>query len=199
MADLDLICNNPKCRKRLTNIAWITSCSHAFCSKDADISFLNNNLDDIECPACQTPLPDKHDIVKAELNPTEKFKSMVLAGLRPEIIMDITNRALTFWQYQIFQEVEYQKSLLKQCNIKLSQLEENYETQINRLKNDLLKERKNKEAKPQPEENATFQRKKYSLGPQVLDDFAPQPDEKLNWNAQNFGKGKYKNKIQIAI
>ncbi|KAJ9581944.1 hypothetical protein L9F63_003697 [Diploptera punctata] len=145
MADIDLNCNNAKCRKRLTNIAWITSCSHAFCDKDAEVSFLNNSQDDIVCPACKTSLPEKHDVVQADLKPTEKFKSMVLAGLRPDIIMDIANRALTFWQYQMYQELEYQKSFLKQCGNKISRIEENCENQITKLKNDLQKERRNNE------------------------------------------------------
>ena len=76
MADTHLICNNPKCRKRLTNAAWISSCSHVFCDEDANNTFLNNSQDDIVCPACKTSLPDKHDIVRADLNPSEKFKSV---------------------------------------------------------------------------------------------------------------------------
>jgi len=75
MANMDLFCNNQKCRKRLTVSAWITSCSHAFCDEEADQAFLSKQ-DNIICPACNTHLPEKHDIVKADLNPPDKFKSV---------------------------------------------------------------------------------------------------------------------------
>jgi E3 ubiquitin-protein ligase CCNP1IP1 len=75
MADMDLVCNNKRCRKRLTASAWITSCSHAFCDEDADQTFLSTE-DNIICPACKTHLPEKHDIIKVDLNPPDKFKSV---------------------------------------------------------------------------------------------------------------------------
>jgi E3 ubiquitin-protein ligase CCNP1IP1 len=75
MADMDLFCNNKKCRKRLTTCAWITSCSHAFCDEDADHAFFSTESN-ITCPACSSHLPEKHDIVKVDLNPPDKFKSV---------------------------------------------------------------------------------------------------------------------------
>lgn len=38
---------------------------------------------------------------------------MVLAGLNPEKVLDIANRALTFWTYQIYQERLYRDSAIK--------------------------------------------------------------------------------------
>jgi RPA family protein len=72
---------------------------------------------------------------------------MVLAGLRPEIVMDVTNRALTFWHYQMYQELQYQKALNKRSCDNLTQAEDIYTTEIMKLKAILQKERRNKESK----------------------------------------------------
>ncbi|XP_069674428.1 E3 ubiquitin-protein ligase CCNB1IP1-like isoform X2 [Periplaneta americana] len=70
---------------------------------------------------------------------------MVLCGLRPEIIIDITNRALTFWQYQMCQELQYQKALVKKTNDNFNVAEEEYENQIMKLKTELQVSRRNQE------------------------------------------------------
>ena len=84
-----------------------------------------------------TELPNKFDVVRVDLQPSEQYKSvrpvvhtasdgklgrglgtrlhittlhvhshtcthkMVLAGLRPEVIMEICSRAVSFWTYQV--------------------------------------------------------------------------------------------------
>ncbi|KAG0737717.1 hypothetical protein G6F23_010172 [Rhizopus arrhizus] len=55
------------------------------------------------------------DIVLSQLNPTERYKSSVLAGLKPEVILDISGRAIAFYEYQLSQELCF-KSIL-QSNI----------------------------------------------------------------------------------
>jgi E3 ubiquitin-protein ligase CCNP1IP1 len=72
---------------------------------------------------------------------------MVLAGLRPEIVMDVTNLALTFWQYQMCQELQYQKALNKSYCDSLTQAEETYTTEIMKLNSRLQMEKRNREGK----------------------------------------------------
>jgi E3 ubiquitin-protein ligase CCNP1IP1 len=36
-------------------------------------------------------------IVYTDLNPSEDYKSSVLAALKPDMILDIASRALSFW------------------------------------------------------------------------------------------------------
>lgn len=57
-----------------------------------------------KCLVCDHALSGKLDIVRVDLNPSEAYKSMVLCGLHPEIIMDICSRALNFWIFQNRQE-----------------------------------------------------------------------------------------------
>jgi E3 ubiquitin-protein ligase CCNP1IP1 len=61
-----------------------------------------------------------------DLQPTDEWKSMVIAGLAPETIMDICNRSLNFWIYQTCQEQCYQESVIQDLQSKLW----NYEKQL---------------------------------------------------------------------
>ena len=57
-------------------------------------------------------LPNPDDVVVTNLNPTEDYKTSVLSGLSPNVIMECAGRALSFWAYQTTQEmfVHYLKS-----------------------------------------------------------------------------------------
>lgn len=129
----ELVCNHKKCRKRVEAYAWITSCSHIFCDEDGVREFKNNAT----CPACSTDLSDKLDIIRIEVNPSEKYKSMVLAGKRPEIIMEICSRAMSFWSYQIHQERVYQEYVGAKAKERAAQLEQYYEQVISRTSAEL--------------------------------------------------------------
>ncbi|XP_043541150.1 E3 ubiquitin-protein ligase CCNB1IP1 [Chiloscyllium plagiosum] len=92
-----LLCNFAKCRAKLSGFAWVTACSHVFCDQHGSGEFSRSPA---LCPACQSALAGKLDIVRTELSPSEEYKAMVLSGLRPELILDIASRALAFWTYQ---------------------------------------------------------------------------------------------------
>ncbi|XP_067012439.1 E3 ubiquitin-protein ligase CCNB1IP1 [Anabrus simplex] len=132
MTDLDIFCNFHKCRKRLNTTAWVTSCSHAFCEEDGNRAFSDSNNN--ECPACNTRLPNKYDVVKVDLNPSQQFRSMVLAGLRPEIVIEIAHRAIAFWNYQVYMEHVYQTKCNEVSRENLSQMEQYYEHVVAKLK-----------------------------------------------------------------
>ncbi|KAI9686254.1 MAG: hypothetical protein M1822_003910 [Bathelium mastoideum] len=48
-----------------------------------------------------------------QLNPTEDYKTSVLSGLSPSIIMECAGRGLAFYTYQTAQEIVYQEYLAK--------------------------------------------------------------------------------------
>ncbi|XP_076444069.1 E3 ubiquitin-protein ligase CCNB1IP1-like [Babylonia areolata] len=132
--DDELICNFRKCRKRLgSSFAWVTSCSHIFCDGDGTREFTNS----LVCPACDTTLPSKYDIVRLDLRPTEQFKAVALCGFKPEIIMEICTRAIAFWNYQVHQEQTYQEHLASKTREKMTQLDQYYEHVVNRLQAEL--------------------------------------------------------------
>lgn len=98
LCDDTLLCNFPKCRTKLSGFAWVTACSHVFCDQHGSGEFSRSPA---ICPACSSALSGKLDIVRMELSPSEEYKAMVLAGLRPDMVLDISARALAFWSYQV--------------------------------------------------------------------------------------------------
>ncbi|RHZ45296.1 hypothetical protein Glove_682g37 [Diversispora epigaea] len=115
--EADLRCNVVQCRKVLNNEgrACVTTCS---------LDCANNSFTSaLVCPACETSLTENDDIVFTDLTPSEDYKSSVLSGLRPDIIMEICSRALSFWTYQTTQEACFQEMMYKSLEEKYTQLE----------------------------------------------------------------------------
>ncbi|RGB23759.1 hypothetical protein C1646_609127, partial [Rhizophagus diaphanus] len=113
----DLRCNVVQCRKILNteNRACVTTCS---------LDCANNSFSSaLVCPACETSLTENDDIVFTDLNPSEDYKSSVLSGLRPDLVVEICSRALSFWTYQTTQEACFQEMLYKNLEEKYTQLE----------------------------------------------------------------------------
>uniref|UniRef100_UPI00358E782C E3 ubiquitin-protein ligase CCNB1IP1-like n=1 Tax=Myxine glutinosa TaxID=7769 RepID=UPI00358E782C len=121
-----LLCNMVRCRARLSGSAWVTSCSHIFCDEDGSREFHKA----MKCPACGTILAGKFDIIRMDISPTDEYKAMVLAGLRPDVIMEICSRALAFWTYQIHQERMSQDHLLRKAHNRISLVENQFEQQL---------------------------------------------------------------------
>ena len=84
------------------------------------------------CPACDSVIPSTDDIICLSLNPTEEFKSTILAGMHPDIILDICQRALRFWTYQVEQEAFVQSSLMKKVESRYAQIEQQLQTAMHR-------------------------------------------------------------------
>ncbi|KAK3918598.1 E3 ubiquitin-protein ligase CCNB1IP1, partial [Frankliniella fusca] len=103
---MNLLCNVQTCRKPLTGTLWVTKCSHSFCEEHAKALSHKN----IKCPACNTLLGKRFDVIRQNSNPGEDFKSMLLVGLRPEIVFDIAMRAISFWNYQVEMELKFQSN-----------------------------------------------------------------------------------------
>ncbi|XP_072005751.1 E3 ubiquitin-protein ligase CCNB1IP1 isoform X1 [Engystomops pustulosus] len=130
-----LLCNFPKCRGKLSSRAWVTACSHIFCEQHGSGEFTRSPA---VCPACNSTLSSKMDIARTELNPSEENKAMMLAGLRPEIVLDICSRALAFWTYQVYQERLYQEYNYSQAEGHLKQMEKLYTQQVQSKESELL-------------------------------------------------------------
>jgi len=66
------------------------------------------------CLDCGTSLSKPDDVVIAVLNPSDDYKTSVLSGLSPSIIIEICTRGLTFWTYQVTQEMSVPAPSLQQ-------------------------------------------------------------------------------------
>ncbi|TRM68423.1 hypothetical protein BD626DRAFT_116003 [Schizophyllum amplum] len=117
--DTDLKCNRLTCRKALTDKAVVTTCSHIFCVECANELFTAARL----CPACETSLTEPDDVVVCSLRPSNDYKTSVLSGLTPSIILEICSRAISFWQYQIHQENSFQQAVVRNLTDKNAQLQ----------------------------------------------------------------------------
>lgn len=106
--------------------------SHVFCSNCADATGLSRTSNASRvCPACGTQLINPDDVVAAGLQPSEDYKTSVLSGLSPSIIMDCASRGLAFYSYQASQEIIYQEHLAKSLTEKYSDLNQQMDTLIN--------------------------------------------------------------------
>lgn len=104
--DFSLRCNSLKCRTQLNEEAVVTTCSHIFCKPCAEsMGLCNSKTNARVCPACETDLPNPDDAVLTNLNPPEDYKTSLLSGLSPTIIMECAGRGLSFYSYQTTQEM----------------------------------------------------------------------------------------------
>ncbi|KAL4081945.1 hypothetical protein V8B97DRAFT_131435 [Scleroderma yunnanense] len=124
--DAELKCNRLTCRKSLTDKAVVTTCSHIFCVECANELFNASRL----CPACESSLTEPDDVVVCSLHPTNDYKTSVLSGLSPSIIMEICSRALSFWQYQMHQESSFQQAVTRSLNDRNAQLQKQLENVV---------------------------------------------------------------------
>ncbi|KAH6889104.1 hypothetical protein B0T10DRAFT_538251 [Thelonectria olida] len=83
------------------------------------------------CPACNCQLNSPDDAAITNLNPSEEYKTSVLSGLSPNVIMECAGRALSFWAYQMTQDIFYQQYLYKTLTNKYSNLSLRLEKTIN--------------------------------------------------------------------
>ncbi|KAM7186900.1 hypothetical protein V8F33_011572 [Rhypophila sp. PSN 637] len=134
----DLNCNIVSCGAVLTEEAITTVCSHGFCANCANQHGLLGR-GSFACPACRKPLNESR-VCRQLLCPAEEWKSMVLCGLRPTVIMECAGRALGFWSYQLANQFHLQATIAKnsQRNYELLEAEINNiyseaNTQINTL------------------------------------------------------------------
>lgn len=106
--DWNLKCNVLDCGAELKDEAIVTSCSHIYCCDCAVRTGLTSeDCSQRECPACKTQLPNQHDVVQNYLNPTEDWKTNVLSGLSPSIIMECAGKSLSFWGYQMTMAMKF--------------------------------------------------------------------------------------------
>lgn len=85
----------------------LTLNSHIFCGDCATRLGLTSQRRDepIACPACGIHLVNPDDAVITNLKPSDDYKTSVLSGLSPNVIIDCASRALSFWAYQVTQEM----------------------------------------------------------------------------------------------
>ncbi|KAM3560699.1 hypothetical protein MY1884_002799 [Beauveria asiatica] len=112
---------------------FLTTCSHIFCLECTNRFCLSgqDRQNRVPCPACDTQLSSPDDAVISNLKPSEAYKTSILSGLSPSIIMECAGRALSFWAYQTTQNIYYQQYLYKTLTEKYATLSGRLEQTVN--------------------------------------------------------------------
>uniref|UniRef100_A0A1B6DS92 RING-type domain-containing protein n=1 Tax=Clastoptera arizonana TaxID=38151 RepID=A0A1B6DS92_9HEMI len=122
-----LHCNLKQCRAPIISHCFVTSCSHMFCTKH---EWESKNLS-IEgrqkCPVCNMELYKELDLIQVNVNPSDNYRAIVLAGLSPDIIFDIASRAISFYNQQVHRDMFLQSSQIKHLATQLALVENNFE------------------------------------------------------------------------
>ncbi|XP_022907887.1 E3 ubiquitin-protein ligase CCNB1IP1-like [Onthophagus taurus] len=147
MAEIPMRCNLQSCRVLLEKKGLVTSCSHIFCQQHAQISVKAG-----KCLACSTVFNNSYDYNMTDMQPTDQYKAMIITGLNPEQILDITGRSISFYTYQLSNECRLKDDLLKQSKIEMENIKANFKADLDkmhRLSNDMKKELDEKSAEVQ--------------------------------------------------
>ncbi|KAK4134205.1 hypothetical protein BT67DRAFT_380401 [Trichocladium antarcticum] len=102
----NLNCNVQECGSQLTGRAVVTVCSHAICLPCANSHGFAGQAP-YTCPVCRQPL-NASEVCEQLLRPSEEWKSVALSGLSPTVVMECAGRALSFWSYQMTNQISYQ-------------------------------------------------------------------------------------------
>ncbi|KAF8506019.1 hypothetical protein F5888DRAFT_1791958 [Russula emetica] len=129
--DFDFRCNRLSCRKSLTDKAVVVSNPHMCIDPHFPVDCANELFGASRlCPACETSLVEPDDVVVSSLHPSNDYKTSVLSGLNPATILEISSRAISFWQYQIHQEHSFQHAVVRNINDKNAQLQKQLENLV---------------------------------------------------------------------
>ncbi|KIM67888.1 hypothetical protein SCLCIDRAFT_107081 [Scleroderma citrinum Foug A] len=126
--DAELKCNRLTCRKPLVDKAVVVRASF-ISTQPVDCANELFNASRL-CPACESSLTEPDDVVVCSLHPTNDYKTSVLSGLSPSIIVEICSRALSFWQYQVHQESSFQQAVTRNLNDRNAQLQKQLENVV---------------------------------------------------------------------
>ncbi|QDS74315.1 hypothetical protein FKW77_004042 [Venturia effusa] len=131
-ADFSWRCNILDCRETILQQAVVTTCSHILCLPCAEKTGLSAPTNDgiRQCPACGVRLMNQDDAVITQLDPSEDYKTSVLSGLTPTIIMECAGRGLSFYNYQVNQEITYQSHLASNLRKKHNNINQQLDTII---------------------------------------------------------------------
>ncbi|KAL5530182.1 hypothetical protein ACEPAF_6439 [Sanghuangporus sanghuang] len=143
--DLDIKCNNLSCRKTLIDKAVVTSSLHS----DNLLSHILRGMRQRAIHFRSTLSCLRDSLVGARrcsgmhvssLHPSNDYKTSVLSGLAPSLILEICGRALSFWQYQTHQEYgisSFQQAVLKNMNERNAQLQKQLDNVIREANGEL--------------------------------------------------------------
>ncbi|XP_074355585.1 E3 ubiquitin-protein ligase CCNB1IP1 homolog isoform X2 [Apium graveolens] len=110
------------CWRDLEGKAITTSCGHLLCTEDAG-RILSN---DAACPICDQVL-SKSLMRPVDVNPTDEWTNMAMAGISPQILMKSAYRSVMFYIGQKELEMQFKMNrIVAQCRQKCEAMQEKF-------------------------------------------------------------------------
>ncbi|KAJ9560638.1 hypothetical protein OSB04_005798 [Centaurea solstitialis] len=117
------------CWQELEGRAISTTCGHIFCNEDAS-KILSN---DAGCPICDQVL-SKSLMKPVDINPSEEWTNMAMAGISPQILMKSAYRSVTFYVGQKELELQFKmKRIVAQCRQKCEAMQEKFTQKLEQV------------------------------------------------------------------
>ena len=122
-------CNNPNCQTKITSgNVWLTFCSHIFCGPCG--SKVSASM---TCISCTSDVSGQFKLHKKNLEPAIGWKKMVLAGLPPDMIMEICSSAIQFYYHQTSHQASFLNARNLRLTSRLNSVREYYDSVIEHL------------------------------------------------------------------
>ncbi|XP_062087277.1 E3 ubiquitin-protein ligase CCNB1IP1 homolog isoform X6 [Humulus lupulus] len=117
------------CWRELEGRAISTTCGHVLCTEDASKILSNDGA----CPICDQVL-SKSLMKPVDVNPTDEWINMALAGLNPQILMKATYKSIMFYVGQRDLEMQYKMNrLVAQCKQKCEAMHEKFTEKLEQV------------------------------------------------------------------
>ncbi|KAI5664951.1 hypothetical protein M9H77_24274 [Catharanthus roseus] len=110
------------CWRELEGKAVSTTCGHLLCSEDAN-KILSG---DAACPVCDQVL-SKSLMKPLDINPSDEWINMVMAGIHPQMLMKSAYRSVMFYIGQKELEMQFKMNrIMSQCRQKCEAMQEKF-------------------------------------------------------------------------
>ncbi|XP_055821937.1 E3 ubiquitin-protein ligase CCNB1IP1 homolog isoform X1 [Solanum dulcamara] len=117
------------CWRELEGQAITTTCGHIFCQTDAS-KILSN---DAACPICDQVL-SKSLMKPVDVNPSDEWINMVMAGITPQILMKSAYRSVMFHIGQKELEMQFKMNkIIAQCRQKCEMMQEKFSQKLEQV------------------------------------------------------------------
>ncbi|XP_016546818.1 E3 ubiquitin-protein ligase CCNB1IP1 homolog isoform X7 [Capsicum annuum] len=124
---VEMRCN--ACWRELEGQAITTTCGHIFCMSDAS-KILSN---DAACPICDQVL-SKSLMKPVDVNPSDEWINMVMAGITPQILMKSAYRSVMFQIGQKELEMQFKMNkIVAQCRQKCEMMQEKFSEKLEQI------------------------------------------------------------------
>ncbi|XP_027127663.1 E3 ubiquitin-protein ligase CCNB1IP1 homolog isoform X2 [Coffea arabica] len=117
------------CWRELEGQAVSTTCGHLLCPEDAS-KILSN---DAACPICDQVL-SKSLMKSVDINPSDEWTNMVMAGISPQILMKSAYRSVMFYIGQKELEMQFKMNrIVAQCRQKCEVMQEKFTEKLEQV------------------------------------------------------------------